>query len=105
MSLWRACLLTMALETGFFAAAGFRSRAFLGLCLAANAATNLALNLLLGSLGFSPALAVLLELGVLAAEYGAYALMLGRSKKLFLLTLAANALSLGLGGLLLGLPR
>ena len=100
--LWRACLLTMALEAGFFAAAGYRDRLFLPLCLAVNAASNLALNLLLAALGLRLGTALLLELGVLALEYGAYALALGPSRKLFFLTLAANVLSLSLGGLLLG---
>ncbi len=102
MSFWMVCLLTVALETGFFAAAGYRRADFLLLCAAANAATNLTLNLLISAWGFTPGLALLLELCVLAAEYGAYALALGRSKKLFLLTLAANVISYSAGGLLFG---
>ena len=101
--IWLACLLTVALETAFFAAVGCRRADFLLLCATVNAVTNLTLNLLLGRWGFTPALVLALELGVLAAEYAAYALALGRSKKLFLLTLAANVLSYTVGGLILRL--
>ena len=101
--IWLACLLTVALETAFFAAFGCRRADFLLLCATVNAATNLTLNLLLGRWGFTPALVLALELGVLAAEYAAYALALGRSKKLFLLTLAAHVLSYTVGGLILRL--
>lgn len=102
MKLLIPCLLTVLLETGFFAAAGLRRADYLFLCAAVNTATNLTLNLLIGRWGFHPALAMLLELGVLMAEYAAYALALGRSKRLFLLTLAANVISYTVGGLLFG---
>ena len=101
---WRACLLTMGLETAFFALTGPRDRLFLCLCLAVNAASNLTLNLLLGLWGFRILTALILELGVLAAEYIAYALVKGPSARLFLLTLSANILSFSLGWLLFGLP-
>ena len=99
--LW-PCLLTMALETGFFALTGYRDRAFLALCLCVNAATNLTLNLLLGFLPFTPQVVYPLELAVLALEYLAYGLALGRSRRLFWLTAAANVLSYCLGGLIYG---
>lgn len=43
-----------------------------------------------------------LELAVVAAEYSVYALACGRSRRLFLLTLAANVLSYSLGLLIFG---
>jgi hypothetical protein len=93
-----ACGLTVAAETLFFLALGYRSRAFLLLCAAANAATNLSLYLGLRLLhahggnipfGFTPGAAAVL------AEYGVYALLEGGSRRLLLLTLLANCLSYG----------
>ena len=92
--------LTAAVETLFLAAAYRREAAFLGLC----AAVNLTLNLVLA---FLPRAALTwlvypLELAVVAAEYSVYALACGRSRRLFLLTLAANVLSYSLGLLIFG---
>ena len=102
MTIWTACLLTVALETTFLASTWCRRVDFLILCAAVNAATNLTLNLLIEAWGFIPLVVLLLELGVLGVEYTAYALAFGRSKRLFFLTLAANLLSYTVGGLLFG---
>jgi hypothetical protein len=105
MSLWAACGLTVALETAFLAVCGLRTLPFLAVCVCANAATNLTLNLLLGPLSAMVDITwfiYALEAAVVAAEYGAYAALLGPSKRLFLLTLAANTLSYCVGLLLCG---
>ena len=101
--LW-AALLTVVVETVFLAITYRRDAAFLVLCAALNIATNLALNLLLSCLpqGELHWLIYPLELAVVAVEYAVYAYACGRSKKLFLLTLAANVLSYCLGLALFG---
>jgi hypothetical protein len=106
MSLYIACFLTVVTETCFFALCGYKSRAFVTVCVCANIATNLALNLLLGYLkGVTVNITFWvypLEACVIFAEYGVYALIEGRSKKLFGLTAASNALSYCLGLFLFG---
>ena len=101
--LW-AALLTVAVETVFFAVTYRRDAAFLVLCAALNIATNLALNLLLSCLpqGELYWLIYPLELAVVAIEYAVYTYACGGSKKLFLLTLAANVLSYCIGLALFG---
>ncbi len=103
MSLYAACGLTMLMETGYFLLRGYRGRDFVLLCLAANAATNLSLNLLLSLLGRPLWLIVLLELTAVGLEYAVYRPAVGRDKPLLADTLAANALSLFLGSPLLRL--
>ena len=101
--LW-AALLTVVVETVFLAVTYRRDAAFLVLCAALNIATNLALNLLLSCLpqGELYWLIYPLELAVVAIEYAVYTYACGGSKKLFLLTLAANVLSYCLGLALFG---
>ena len=101
--LW-AALLTVAVETVFFAVTYRRDAAFLVLYAALNVATNLSLNLILAILtGGTAAWAVYpLEFAVVAIEYAVYAYACGGSKKLFLLTLAANVLSYCIGLALFG---
>lgn len=101
--LW-AALLTVAVETVFLAVTYRRDAAFLVLCAALNIATNLALNLLLSCLpqGELHWLIYPLELAVVAIEYAVYTYACGGSKKLFLLTLAANVLSYCIGLALFG---
>ena len=96
--------LTAAVETMFLAAAYRRDAAFLGLYAAVNVASNLTLNLLLALLPRAALtwLVYPLELAVAAADYSVYALACGRSRRLFLLTLAANVLSYSLGLLIFG---
>lgn len=101
--LW-AALLTVVVETVFLAITYRRDAAFLVLCAALNIATNLALNLLLSCLpqGELHWLIYPLELAVVAVEYAVYTYACGGSKKLFLLTLAANVLSYCIGLALFG---
>lgn len=97
MSLIIPCLLTVLIETGFFALMGYRDGLFIALCVCVNAATNLTLNL---ALPFLPCPAVSIyaaELIVVGLEYASYAMALGRGRRLFRLTLAANALTYLLG--------
>jgi hypothetical protein len=101
-----ACGLTVAAETLLFLALGYRARAFLLLCAAVNAATNLSLYLALrllhahgGNISFW---VYPLEAAAILAEYGVYALFEGGSRRLLFLTLLANCLSYGLGILLFG---
>ena len=100
MSLFLACALTVLLETPLFAAAGYRDRTSLTIVICANIVTNLTLNLALSLLPRSIGAAAMGEALVLAAEYGAYAFAFGPSRRLFMLTLAANVLSCGVGLLL-----
>ena len=106
LHLFLACLLTIVIETLFFVGIGCRDRVFLLLCVLANAATNLSLNLILQLLytwGVDLTVAVYpLEALVVAVEYGIFAALRGRSLRLFLLVLAANGLSYGAGLLLYG---
>ena len=103
MKLFLACLLTVVIETAFFAAVGYRKKAELAVIIAANVVTNLALNLLLIVIPYNMFTVLALELLVLAAEYLVYALAFGRSGRLLLYTMLANLLSFGLGGLILRL--
>lgn len=106
MSLYIACFLTVVTETCFFALCGYKSRAFVTVCVCANIATNLALNLLLGYLKGNAVnitfLVYPLEVCVIFVEYAVYALIESRSKKLFGLTAAANAMSYCLGLFIFG---
>ena len=98
MILFLACLLTVLTETPFLALFGYRSRDELTIIICANVVTNILLNLSAALfLSLTVPVVVLLESAVVLAEYCAYALAFGRSRRLFLLTLAANCLSFGLG--------
>ena len=105
-NIFAACALTILIETAFLTAVGYRERGFVLLCVCANAATNLSLNLLvwlLFYLGVNLTVVVYpLEAAVVAVEFLIYGAYLGFSRKLFLLTLCANALSYGAGLLLFG---
>ena len=104
MSILLACALTVIIETGFFALCGYRKGEQLAIIVLVNIVTNLTLNLLLRYvLPYNMPVVLALELGVLAVEYAVYALAFGRSGRLFILTLLANLISFGLGGLLLRL--
>lgn len=96
MTLALACGLTVIIETAFLALVGYRGRAFLALCVLVNVATNLTLNLATAPLSGVVDITYfiyILEAAVVCVEYLVYALIEGRSRKLFLLTLAANAIS------------
>ena len=102
LRIFKACLLTVLLETGFFYLLGYREKDDLTIVACANVVTNLTLNLTIALfLSGGPGLwLALLEGLVVLAEYLIYARAFGASGKLFLQTLAANALSYGVGVLL-----
>ena len=101
MSLFLACALTVLIETPFLALFGLRGREEIAVTVCANVVTNLILNLCWTFLlPHRPAVVLLSEALVVFAEYCVYALAFGRSRRLFFLTLAANALSYGIGLLL-----
>lgn len=100
MILFLFAIITVLIETPWMALWGYRKRDEILLVICVNVASNLLLNLVL-VLAFpgrdTGALIYLFEAIVVAAEYVVYAIALGRSWKLFLITLAANCLSYGLG--------
>ena len=100
MTVFLACALTVLIETPFLALFGYRRREELAVIVCANVVTNLLLNLALMLLPLPRWSVDPLEAAVVAAEYAVYALAFGRSRRLFLLTLAANCLSYGIGLLL-----
>ena len=101
MSLFLACALTVMIETPFLWLFGLRGREETVIVVCANVVTNLILNLSF-RLFLPYRLPVILaaEALVVLAEYGIYAAAFGRGRRLFFLTLAANALSYGTGLLL-----
>lgn len=99
-----ACGLTVLIETGFFLLLGWRDRDRITAVVCANIATNLLLNLCLNLwIPFNALSVALGELLVVVTEYAVYACLCGRSRRLALQTLLANALSFGTGVLLYGL--
>ena len=101
MSLYLACGLTMAVETAYFFLLGYRERDFLILCLAANMATNLTMNLILQRTGIQVGIVIMSEIMVVAVEYAIYCLVSKPSKALLLHTATANLLSFMIGEVLL----
>ena len=101
MSLYLACVLTMAIETAYFLLIGYRGKEFVTVCLAMNEATNLTLNLILQNTGFQGRLIVLLEILAVGAEYAVYSLVRRPSKALLMHTVIANLLSFSIGGVLM----
>ena len=94
-----ACVLTVLIEGAFFTILGYRDRYALTVIVCANIVTNLLLNLTI-YFAFSgqPGPWIYgMEALVVLAEYAIYAVAFGRSRKLILLTLAANLLSYGAG--------
>ena len=94
-----ACLLTVLIETPFLALCGYRKRDDLIIIVCANIITNLLLNLAIAIVfrGYPGGWIYPMEGAVVAAEFMIYSSAFGRSMKLFLLTLAANCLSYGIG--------
>ena len=94
-----ACAVTVILETGWFWMFGYDSRDAMTVVACANVVTNLVLNLLLSTVLAPRTLwdVIIPELVVVLVEYAIYACAFGRSRKLFALTLAANAVSFGAG--------
>ena len=99
MSIGWACLLTVLIETPFMALCGYRGWSAIAIIICANVITNLVMNVLLALLCPQWTLGVLAvaEALVVAAEYAIYSVPFGRGRKLFMLTLAANVLSCGVG--------
>ena len=97
-----ACAFTAAVETALFALLGYRRIWQLTVVAGANITSNLLLNLI-AALCFPGGVGAWiwpLEAAVVAAEYAVYAAAFAPGLRLFALTLAANALSYGLGLLL-----
>ena len=94
-----ACLLTVLIELPFLVLCGYRDRDTVLVILCANVITNLLLNLSVQLVfhGAPGAWIYPMETLVVAVEYLIYAAALGRSGRLFALTLAANCLSYGIG--------
>lgn len=94
-----ACAFTAAAETALFALLGYRRVWQLVVVACANIASNLLLNLA-AALCFPGGVGAwvwLLEAAVVAAEYAVYAIAFAPGWRLFVLTLAANAVTYGLG--------
>ena len=97
MQIFLPCILTLLLETPIFWLAGYRSKDEMTVVVCVNVVSNLLLQLCFLVLPLTVFWLTVLELLVLIGEYVVYALAFGRSKRLFLLTLGANAFSLGVG--------
>lgn len=101
MNLFLACALTVLIETPFLALFGFSNRYALTVVIASNVLTNLLLNLAFAwVLPYTLPVVLLAEAVVVAAEYLIYRAAFGWSRRLFFLTLCANALSYSAGLLL-----
>ena len=102
MQVFAACGLTVLVETVFLVLCGYRDARAITVIICANIITNLTLNAILT---FLPSTygwwLVPLEAVVVAAEYAIFAKAFEPSRRLFWLTLAANALSFCVGLLLL----
>ncbi len=93
-----ACIITVAVEYAVFFFFGYMKKKDFGiLCVAANVATNLSLNLILISCTYTPKVLIPGELVVFAAEYALYAVFVGRSKRLFAVTFLANGITFAIG--------
>ena len=101
MTLLVSCLITIVVETAFFALLGYRGKDDLTIVAGTNAASNLALNLtailLRRVLPRSMNPLFPLELIVVAAEYLVYSRAFGRSNRLFWQTFAANVITFTIG--------
>ncbi len=99
MSIAKACLLTVLIETPFLALCGYKSKTAITIIVCTNIITNLVMNVILALAFPHWTMQVLLaaETMVVAAEYLIYSIPFGRGWKLLMLTLAANVLSCGIG--------
>ena len=102
LGILKACILTVVIETAFFAVLAYRKKDDLVIVVLANVITNLSLNLFINLVpgAYSPLWIFLLEALVVAVEYLVYRIAFGGSAKLFFLTLGANVLSYSAGLLL-----
>ena len=92
------CLIAVFFETAFFWMFGYDSRDERTVVACTNVLTTLAMNLLMIPNGYrSIPLVAAAVLILIAAEFGIYSIAFGRSGKLLMLTIAANAISFGIG--------
>lgn len=90
------CLIAVIVETGFFWMCGYDSRKKMAVVACTNVLTTLGMNLLMIPNGYrSIPTVVAAELVLIAVEFSVYSIAFGRSWKLLLLTITANALSFG----------
>lgn len=99
LRIFKACILTVFLETGLFYLLGYRKKDDVTIVVCANVITNLVLNLTIALLfpGGPGSLLVLMEIAVVIAEYLIYAKAFGATNRLFGQTFAANMLSYAAG--------
>ena len=90
------CLIAVIVETGFFWMCGYDSREKMTVVACTNVLTTLGMNFLMIPNGYrSIPTVVAAELVLIAVEFSVYSIAFGRSWKLLLLTITANALSFG----------
>ena len=90
------CLIAVIFETAFFWMFGYDSRDERTVVACTNVLTTLGMNLLMIPNGYrSIPTVVAAELVLIAVEFAVYSIAFGRSWKLLLLTITANALSFG----------
>ncbi|MBQ3662304.1 MAG: hypothetical protein IJQ41_01095 [Firmicutes bacterium] len=99
LRIFKACILTVFLETGLFYLLGYRKKDDVTIVVCANVITNLVLNLTIAWFfpGGPGSFLLLLEIAVVIAEYLIYAKAFGATNRLFGQTLAANVLSYAAG--------
>ena len=101
MVVFAACVLTVVIETVFMYLVGYRTRNIITIIVFTNVLTNLILNLIIILFYITDLTTViLLETAVVISEYFIYAHFEGHSRKLFVLTLAANVITYVTGLLL-----
>ncbi len=98
-----ACLLTILIEAPFLMLFGYWTRYAVTVIVCANIISNLVMNLALSSWHclYAPTDLALPEITAAAFESAVYSVAFGFSPRLLLLTIAANALSFGIGVLAL----
>ncbi|MBR2099311.1 MAG: hypothetical protein IKN28_09655 [Firmicutes bacterium] len=99
LRIFKACILTVFLETGLFYLLGYRKKDDVTIVVCANVITNLVLNLTIAWFfpGGPGSFLLLLETAVVIAEYLIYAKAFGATNRLFGQTLAVNVLSYAAG--------
>ena len=99
MSIGMACFLTVLIETMFLALFGYRRKSAIAIIVCTNVITNLVMNTSVALLCPQWTIGILdiAEALVVGMEYAIYVVPFGNGWRLFLLTLAANALSCGVG--------
>ena len=91
------CLIAVIFETALFWMFGYDSRDERTVVACTNVLTTLGMNLLMIPNGYrSIPTVVAAELVLIAVEFSVYSIAFGRSGKLLLLTIAANAISFGI---------